>query len=89
MSDYNFDGMTREQLMEFWARYHVPSRRDAAALIGDKRKGYVRFTEMLAAYACNKAVAMGCRADGNVASAEVYEKHCDNIFDQLPADLRW
>jgi hypothetical protein len=85
----NFDAMTREELMQFWQRYHRPSRRDAAALVGDRRAGYTNIASSLASYACNKAVAIRCREEGNISSAACYEQHADMIYQRLPADLRW
>ena len=85
----NFDAMTKDDLMNFWARYHRPSRKDAAALIGDRRAGYTNLAADLANYACNKATAMSCRLKGSIQSAQVYETHCDMIYARLPTDLRW
>jgi hypothetical protein len=75
--------------MEFWSRYHRPTRKDAEEIVGDRRPGYTNVTATLACYACNKAVAMEQRAKGNIASAEVYERHCDMVYDRLPEDLKW
>ncbi len=85
----NFDAMSANELMSFWARYSRPTRKDAAALIGDKRPGYTTICGTLAAYACNKAVAMKCRLDGDIQGAQIYELHCDQTYDRLPEDLRW
>lgn len=85
----NFDAMAEDELMAFWKRYHRPSRQDAQALVGDRRKGFTTIASMLANYACNKAVAMGCRKRGDIQSALCYEMHCDMIYARLPADLRW
>ena len=85
----NLDGMSDKDLMAFWSKYHRPTRKDAAALIGDTRKGYTSLAASLAAYAVNKATAMTCRAKGEIQGAEVYEKICELIFERLPADLRW
>lgn len=85
----NFDGMNHDELMEFWAKYHRPTRKDAEALIGDRRPGYTNICGTLAAYACNKATVMWCRKEGKIQSAEIYELHCDIIYDSLPEDLKW
>lgn len=85
----NFDAMTEEDLMAFWKRYTRPTRKDAEALIGDRRKGFTKIAATLANYACNKAVAMRCRKDGNIRSALIYEQHADLSYERLPADLRW
>lgn len=85
----NLDAMTHDELMNFWARYHRATRKDAAELIGDKRKGYIGLAADLANYACNKAVAMSCRLKGNINAATNYEAYADQIYARLPADLRW
>jgi hypothetical protein len=85
----NFDAMNSAELMAFWSRYHRPTRKDAEALVGDRRKGYTSITATLANYACNKAVAMDCRAQGKIQSALCYEQACDLCYNELPEDLRW
>lgn len=85
----NFDAMPESELMDFWSRYHRPTRKDAEALIGDRRKGFTTIAATLASYACNKAVAMGCRAKGDIQAAEVYEHACELSYQRLPEDLRW
>lgn len=85
----NLDCQTSDDLMDFWARYHRGSRRDAAELIGDKRPLFTVYARNVAAYACNKAVAMQCRLRGEIDSATTYETICDQIYNRLPEDLRW
>jgi hypothetical protein len=85
----NFDSMDREELMEFWSKYNRPRRKDAEALIGDRRKGYTTLCGDLAGYASNKAAAIGCREKGDIVGAQIYEKICDNIYSDLPEDLKW
>ncbi len=85
----NLDGMAKSELMAFWSKYRSQSRKLAAELIGDKRRGYVTLANKLANYACNKAVAMDCRLKGNIAAAVIYESVCERIYDDLPTDLRW
>lgn len=85
----NLDGMSERDLMAFWSRYHRPSRKDAADMVGDRRKGYTDICATLANYACNKAVAMACRRRGDVVAAGVYEHSAQLCYDRLPADLRW
>ena len=85
----NLDAMWEDDLWAFWQRYqHAQKRKDARELVG-ARKGYTILAAKLGAYACNKAVAMKCRRDGRVETAQIYEKICDNIYAQLPEDLRW
>jgi hypothetical protein len=85
----NLDGMTEAELMAFWSRYHRASRKDAAALIGDTRKGYTTIAATLANYACNKSVAMTCRAKGDIQGATVYEASAELCYNRLPDDLKW
>lgn len=86
----NLDAMSEDDLWEFWKRYqNRQTRADAAELIGDKRPGYTIIAARLGAYACNKAVAMKCRRDGNIAGAQCYETICESIYDHIPTDLRW
>lgn len=85
----NFDAMTHDALMAFWKRYHRSSRKDAQALIGDRRKGFTNIAADLANYACNKAVAMTCRLEGKIDTATSYERICDSIYSRLPRDLQW
>lgn len=85
----NFDAMDPEDLMKFWSKYHRPTRKDAEEIVGDCRPGFTKLASTLACYACNKAVAMEQRAKGNIQSAEIYERHCELVYDRLPEDLKW
>ena len=86
----NFDAMTESELMSFWVKHRQGSSfKASAALIGDRRKGYTVLAGDLAAYACNKSVAMRARTAGDMQLAESYEKACDQIYSNLPADLKW
>ena len=85
----NFDGMMREELMAFWSKYRRPRRKSAEKLIGDCRPGYTNITSLLANYALHKAVAIRCREQGEIRSAQVYEQCADMCYQEVPADLRW
>jgi pseudouridine-5'-phosphate glycosidase len=85
----NFDAMTQKDLMAFWSKYHRASRKDAEALVGDRRKGFTTIAATLANYACNKACAMGLRVKGEIERAQTYEHACDLSYNRLPEDLRW
>ena len=85
----NLDAMTESDLMAFWSRYHRATRKDAADLIGDKRRGYIALAWLLAAYACDKACAMSLREKGEIARAMTYEHACDLRYERIPTDLRW
>ena len=85
----NLDCMSREELWAFWEKHRHGKRKESLELIGDTRKGYTTLAMTLAAYACNKATAMKCRGEGLLEAAQVYEKICDNMYDELPKDLKW
>lgn len=84
----NFDAMTPDDLWAFWHKWHLASRRQTVTLVG-VRKNALKYTYTLANYACNKAVAMTCRAKGDIVQAQNYEHNCDALYEQLPADLKW
>lgn len=84
----NFDAMGSTELWAFWQRYHKASRKDASALVG-RQKGYTGLARDLANYACNKSVAMQCRARGDIVAAQGYEAICDSIYNRLPKSLKW
>lgn len=85
----NFDAMTSDELMAFWSKYHRPTRKDAEALVGDRRPRFTRIAAALANYACNRAVAMSCREKGDLTAASIYGHACESIYSGLPADVRW
>ena len=85
----NFDALTERELIAFWGRYHRASRKDAEALVGDRRKGFTTIAATLACYAIDKACAVGLRKEGKIAQAMTYEQGCDLAYDRLPEDLRW
>jgi hypothetical protein len=75
--------------MNFWARFHRPSRNDAADLFDGRHVGYIRAAKSCANYASNKAAAIDCRLRGHINNALDYERICDRIYDELPAFARW
>lgn len=85
----NLDAMSKDELMNFWSKYHRPSRKSAAMLIGDTRPHYTTITADLAHYASNKAAALSCQAKRDALGTGVYEHICRQIYDRLPADLKW
>lgn len=58
----NLDCMPWGDLFDFVRRYTQPTRRDAAELIGDRRRRYTRIASELAFYAVHKME--GCPARG-------------------------
>lgn len=83
-----FHGMTEDELMTFWSRYHRPTRKDAAALVGDTRKGYLGVAETLANIACNVAVTMGCMRRDDANGVACYSHHVILGMGRLPDDVR-
>jgi hypothetical protein len=85
----NLDTMEEKELREFWKKYHRASRKDAAALIGDKHIECVSYAATLAAYAMDRVCAMGLRLEGKVAEAMTYEHSMELRLARIPDDLRW
>lgn len=76
-------------LMEFWARYTRPTRKDAEALVGDRRKGYIGISATLASYACNLHVAYNCQVKSHDRhGVDVYLHSVDRCWEDLPQDMR-
>lgn len=70
-----FSTMTDDELMAFWKRYSRSSRKDAEALIGDRRPGFTTLAGMYAALACDMAVVIGCKRRGDEDGVRCYEEH--------------
>ena len=88
----NFDAMSRSDLWAFWKLCGMSSGirwTIARAIFPDRPKNYVRVASHLKNYACNKAVAMKCRIDGDINAALVYEGICDRIYNDLPTWAKW
>ena len=87
----NLDGFTTDpdKLMDIWAAVRFSPVRAARILFPDRPKAYVRTTYTLANYACNKAVAMRCRLQGDIPAALIYELACEHCYNDLPAEVRW
>jgi len=84
----NFEGMSHDELTEFWKKYHRASRADATFLVGERpRKTNLAAT--LAAYAMDRACAMKLREEGDIKAAETYEHAMQLRYESLPVDLRW
>lgn len=87
----NLDGFTtdQEKLMDVWAATHFHPTKSARILFPGRPKGYVRATRDIGHYACNKAVAMRCRKEGNIQTAQNYERVCELTYKSLPQFARW
>lgn len=78
----NLDCESHRNLMDFWMRHQ--KGREYKTLFPEGGKGTRRATADLASYASNKAAAITCRLKGDIQTALMYEKFCDNIFENLP-----
>lgn len=88
----NFDAMAPSELWAFWKLCGMSggiSWSVARAIFPDRPKNYVTIASHLKNYACNKAVAMKLRGEGNINTALTYETICDRIYDGLPSWARW
>lgn len=83
-----FTRASERQLMAFWSRYHRARRSDAEALLGSRFLGYTNVAASFANYACNLAVAMGCRASGKDLSAAIYDHAAQLSLDSIPLEHR-
>lgn len=83
----NLDTMNHDELWEFFRKHNCG--RGSRSLFKNGGRGTVAATLDLANYACNRAVAMRCRTNGDVASAKMYERICDRIYDGLPKWAKW
>jgi hypothetical protein len=90
--EFNPETMEKDDLMALW-RLTDGARPVAAArkFFGEPpyRRGYVKVFKNLGAYACNKAVAVGLRSEGQIMSAQEYEQICEGIYRNLPAWAKW
>lgn len=88
MKTPNFDAMDPDELLEFWNKWHRPTKKAAVEFTG-VRKDARKIMETLANYAVNKSCAVRLRVEGNINGATIYEHSCDLCYNQLPADVRW
>lgn len=87
----DFSRMSSDELMAFWKRYTRPTRRDAAALIGDTRPGFTKVAHKLAAYASNLAThKLYPSAQVPLRNMRVgsYLDIANDILGDLPEDIR-
>jgi hypothetical protein len=88
METPNFDSMTQEELRNFWAKWHVTTKKKAIVVTGE-RKDARQIMETLACYAINKSCAIGLRLEGKIEQALTYEQACDLQYEKLPVEARW
>lgn len=85
----NLDGMDRTELWTFFEDHKQGTHTISARLFPNRPRGYTVAARNLAHYACNKAVAMDCRARGDILGAGIYEGICERIYNDLPSFARW
>ena len=87
INDWNLDD--ENEVNEFLDLFGTMKGRALANRLGAKGKGAAKNANNLSAYAWNKNAAMKlCRA-GNIAEACRYEMICDNIYKELPPEIKW
>ena len=85
----NLDGIDKDELWHLHNLLRQHPLAEARRWFPDRPRGYVAATCTLEQYAANKATAMKLRAEGNVATAMVYEAICDRLYRQLPEFAKW
>ena len=86
----NLDGMDRDDLQAFHARYRRASRADALELFSQPRPRCVRAARLLARYAGHRVASIKERERGNVDRAvRMHDTECDQIFYDLPDYAKW
>ena len=88
LAKIDFTAMTENEVMAFWKRYHRATRKDAEALCGGRFPGYTTVAASAANYACNLAVAKGCRRRGDERAARVYDYAAQLALEDIPDRLR-
>lgn len=83
----NLTDMDIEELTAFYGRHH--EGRYARLLFDVPPEGALRITKDLAHYAMNNLVAKRLRLNGDVATAQSYERICQSIYEGLPKFARW
>jgi len=83
----NLDAMTPDDLMAFWMAHQQGHNSREIFPNGGVATRFS--TALLANYASNKAVAMSCRAKGDIQTALAYESICERIYNRLPSFARW
>lgn len=88
MDTPNFDAMSRDELRDFWGKWHVTTKKKAVVVTGE-RKDARQIMETLTCYAINKSCAIGLRLEGEIERATRYEEACELAYGRLPEDVRW
>ena len=79
------------ELMTMWDVTRRATRREAAAIIGDRRSGFTLFAARYGNIACNLAVSIHCANRGDDMGAALYAFAAELSRREVPTDLlaRW
>jgi len=84
----NLDAMPAADLRRVWRLGAFFPNIIADAWFG-KQAGRRVAIRHLRNYAINKAVAIGLRLDGNTQDALLYERICQDIYEDIPEFAKW
>jgi len=84
MTTYDLDRLDNKTLMAFWARVHFHPVKTAREIFPKRRPRYVAATEVLGAYAANRAAMLTCKERNDKRGMSVYQHICDILKDDLP-----
>jgi hypothetical protein len=87
ITEWNLDDSN--EVAEFIDLYGTMKGRALANKLGASGKNAVKNANNLSAYAWNKKTSMLLRTAGNIGEAVKYEMICENIYGELPEDIRW
>ena len=85
----NLDAMTTEELHAFAAKVRGVRPITVANRLFGKEKGRITAVKDLKNYAWNLITARACRLRGEIKTALMYEKICEDIYRDLPPYARW
>lgn len=80
----NLDAMEQKALRKFWLKHRWGNKKSQDEL---GVNGNAVCT--LAAYAMAKNCAIELRRKGEIERAQVYERHCEIYYSELPEEARW
>lgn len=89
LEDFNPDGMHPDEIEQWIAFIGNGQRPRVAKQWFPGIKGQFRIVKDMRNYLWNKLTAMHCRAEGKIETALTYEKICDDIYANLPSNVRW
>lgn len=80
----NLDAMDQTELRKFWLKHRWGDKKSQLEL---GLTGNTICT--LAAYAMAKNCAIELRLKGEIERAQVYERHCEIYYEELPEKAKW